>query len=85
MGSKVGCSCNFTDELPCDQVQIAQGCRTSEPIHPILMGQINGERVCGKRADYSFLTAVRPIKEGDIVKCPEGHVPCGNLDDTDEN
>ena len=28
---------------------------------------------------------MRPIKEGDIVKCPKGHVPCGNLDDTDES
>ena len=61
-----------------------QGCKTSEPIHPTLMGKINGERVCGKRAKYNFLTAERPIKEGDIVKCPKNFVPCGNLGDKNE-
>ena len=92
LGTTVGCDCfgiydywiydggNTFTNLPCGRNETKYGCRMAKPIHPIIMGQVDGERICGKRADYSWLTAVRPIKneENNLVRCPTGYFPCGS-------
>ena len=47
---------------------------TIRPIHPVIMGKINGIRYCGKRADYNFTTAIRSDLDG---RCPYGYKVCG--------
>ena len=57
------------------------GCRQANPIPPTILGQIDGQRVCGKRADFNFLTAKRPVKEKGVIKCPEKYTHCGDPGD----
>mmetsp|Transcript_25960 Transcript_25960/g.34779 ORF Transcript_25960/g.34779 Transcript_25960/m.34779 type:complete len:96 (-) Transcript_25960:143-430(-) len=49
------------------------GCDTAEPHPAVLMGQFNGKRVCGKAADFDFMTIVRVQKDGN---CPSGYQAC---------
>ena len=73
LGTDVGCDCfgiwdrwiydggdTFTKGLGCGRNETRVGCRQADAIQPIFMAQLNGERVCGKRADYHFVSAVRP-------------------------
>ena len=91
MGSNDGCDCmgiwdywiydggnTYTNGLQCGRNETKHGCRQVKAIPPTIMGQVNGERVCGKRASYNFLTAVRPIQNGDTIRCPDGYTHCGD-------
>ena len=48
-------------------------CRTIPAQHPVIMGQFNGKRVCGKRGGSAFIDADRVQRNG---TCPEGTSPC---------
>ena len=41
------------------------------------MAQLNGERVCGKRAKKNFVTSVRP--DVSTNACPDGYTHCGTI------
>ena len=58
------------------------GCDTAKPIPPTILGQIDGKRVCGKRAPYNFLKAIRPIMEDEAIKCPDNYIHCGDAGNT---
>ena len=90
LGTTVGCDCfgikdrwiygggDSFSNFACGRNETREGCRMSKPIHPIIMGQVEGERICGKRADYSWLTAVRLVKTPERgIRCPDGYVHCG--------
>ena len=66
---------------PCGLNETQYGCREVDPIPPTILGQIDGHRVCGKRADFNFLTAKRPVKEKGVIKCPEKYTHCGDPGD----
>ena len=43
------------------------------------MGQIGAQRVCGRRSDYSFLNATRPLYNATLEKyeCKADYEDCG--------
>ena len=43
-----------------EQEKAGGGCKTVPPIAPVIMGQINRKRFCGKSSGYNFMTARRP-------------------------
>ena len=60
MGTDVGCNClgieddqiykggnDFFVGIPCGRNETKFGCENSEPLVPTIMGQVNGQRVCG--------------------------------------
>ena len=94
MGTNLGCDCigiydrwihggggSFSEGLACGYNETKYGCKQSNPIPPTILGKINGEKVCGKRAPYSFVYAKRPIKDGEIIRCPDNHTHCGDPGD----
>ena len=42
----------------------------------MIMSNLGGEKICGKRGSKPFTQALRPISDG---FCPEKTVPCSNI------
>lgn len=55
-------------------------CLQLEALHPVIMGQFKGSRVCGKRDGDAFVDVTRPGSDG---KCPEGTTPCSKKTSVD--
>ena len=90
-GTDVGCDCvdgggdHFILPSACTEAEIVNMCVTVPPVHPINMGQLNGKRVCGKQANYNFVTAVRPVKnEEGNYECQSGYEMCGRALEQDD-
>ena len=93
-GNKIGCDCldivdpyifdggdSITPNVVCGYNETRLGCEQVLPMWPVMMGKINGQRVCGRRAISNFVDRVRPVKSpsGDYA-CPEGYSQCGKID-----
>ena len=48
-------------------------CFLTEAAHPVIMGQFDGRRICGKRGGDAFKDVTRPGSDG---QCPEDTLPC---------
>ena len=56
-------------------------CRSRPPINPVIRNNLNGYKICGKRAGSNFLSTVRPKSpDGVTFACPTGYEPCGDPD-----
>jgi len=54
-------------------------CRSRAPINPVVRNNLNGYKICGKRAGSNFLNTVRPQSaDGVSFECPSGTTPCGD-------
>ena len=90
-GTDVGCDCigiydpwiydggdSITPSLRCGFNETRVRCRDAQEIWPIQMGQLNGQRICGKRGPVNFINSVRPENTGSpYYACPAGYEPCG--------
>ena len=59
----------------CGRNETISGCRMINPLNPVIMGQFNTKRVCGKPAHDNFMQMKRPDLEG---RCSQGFQPCQN-------
>ena len=50
-------------------------CFLTEAQHPVIMGQFDGHRICGKRGGDAFKDVTRPDSSG---QCPEDMQPCSS-------
>ena len=57
------------------------GCKSIDAIQAKLMGQLQGRRICGAPAEFTFSDAVRPINMRG--ECPQGTLACDPTADAD--
>ena len=65
----------------CTGNQTYAGCVFEAALHPVMMSQFNGLRICGRPAEVNFLNMQRPDLDGN---CPEGYLAC-DPDQTPDN
>jgi hypothetical protein len=57
---------------------VMYSCFETRPQNPVVMANINGVRICGKRDGENFISFKRNIDLQVGGRCAEGFQPCGN-------
>ncbi len=52
-------------------------CFETQPVNPVVQANINGVRICGKRAGDTFTSVKRNVDLHVGGRCPEGYNHCG--------